>query len=288
MINKSEDKKTMIHWKRAKKSSLYQLFCLALGLLLMTPLIYAVCISFMRPDEVLTKQFHFLPNSFYLGNYVIALEQTKIFRFMFNSFIVAFVSSVVRIVTASMAAFSFAFFDYKGKKILFYLVVGSMIIPADVLVVQNYFTTAQLRLINTYVGMMVVFFVSAMNIFVMRQHFLTYSKSLREAALVDGCGNFTFYARILLPSSTPVIATVFISSFVGTWNTYLWPLLVTNINDMRTAQVAITMLNINEGSSYGYGTIMAAAVMILIPSILVFLLFQKRIVGGMMTGAVKE
>jgi sn-glycerol 3-phosphate transport system permease protein len=241
----------------------------------------------MRPDEVLTKEIHFFPNTFYPGNYVIALEQTKIFRFMFNSFIVAFISSVVRIVTASMAAFSFAFFDYKGKKILFYLVVGSMIIPADVLVVQNYFTTAQLRLINTYVGMMVVFFVSAMNIFVMRQHFMTYSRTLRDAALVDGCGNFTFYSRILLPSSTPVIATVFISSFVGTWNTYLWPLLVTNVNDMRTAQVAITMLNINEGSSYGYGTIMAAAVMILIPSIFVFFLFQKNIVGGMMTGAVK-
>lgn len=288
MIDKSKDKKTIINWKKAAKSGFYQLFCLLLGFLLMTPLVYAVCISFMRPEEVLTKEIHFFPNSFYLGNYVIALAQTKLFRFMFNSFIVAFVSSIVRIVTASMAAFSFAFFDYKGKKILFYLVIGSMIIPADVLVVQNYFTTAQLGLINTYVGMMIVFFVSAMNIFVMRQHFMTYSKSLRDAALVDGCGNFMFYARILLPSSTPVIATVFISSFVGTWNTYLWPLLVTNVNDMRTAQVAITMLNINEGSSYGYGTIMAAAVVILIPSILVFLLFQKRIVGGMMTGAVKE
>ncbi len=287
MIDRGGDRKTIVKRKKAVESVLYQLFCLALGLLLMTPLIYAVCISFMRPDEVLTKEIHFFPKYFYLGNYIIALAQTNIFRFMFNSFIVAFISSVVRIVTASMAAFSFAFFDYRGKKALFYLVVGSMIIPADVLVVQNYFTTAELRLINTYVGMMVVFFVSAMNIFVMRQHFMTYSKTLRDAALVDGCGNFAFYARILLPSSTPVIATVLISSFVGTWNTYLWPLLVTNVNDMRTAQVAITMLNINEGSSYGYGTIMAAAVMILIPSILVFLVFQKRIVGGMMTGAVK-
>jgi sn-glycerol 3-phosphate transport system permease protein len=96
-----------------------------------------------------------------------------------------------------MAAFSFAFFDYRGKYFLFYLVVGSMIIPADVLVVQNYFTTAELGLINTYMGMMVIFLVSAMNIFVMRQNFLSYSKSLREAALVDGCGNFKFYSRIL-------------------------------------------------------------------------------------------
>ncbi|MDL2301750.1 ABC transporter permease subunit [Lachnospiraceae bacterium OttesenSCG-928-D06] len=90
-----------------------------------------------------------------------------------------------------------------------------------------------------------------------------------------------------MPSNIPVITTVFISSFVGTWNTYLWPLLVTNKDEMRTAQVAVTMLNINEGSSYGAGAVMAAAVIILIPSVVVFLLFQRKIVGGVMAGAVK-
>lgn len=266
----------------------YQAVCIAAGILLMLPVIYAACISFMRPEEILTTDLRFFPSAIgYFENYSIVFTQTRVFRFMFNSFIVAFISSVIRIFTASLAAFSFAFFDYRGKNILFYLVVGSMIIPADVLVVQNYFTTAELGLINTYIGMMVVFFVSAMNIFVMRQNFLSYAKSLREAALVDGCGNFKFYSRILMPSNAPVITTVFISSFVGTWNTYLWPLLVTNANDMRTAQVAVTMLNINEGSSYGPGAVMAAAMVILIPSIFIFLLFQKRIVGGIMVGAVK-
>lgn len=188
---------------------------------------------------------------------------------------------------ASLAAFSFAFFEYRGKNILFLLVIGSMIIPADVLVVQNYFTTAELGLIDTYIGMMVVFFISGMNIFVMRQNFMSYSRSLQDAALVDGCSNFQFYWRILMPSNVPVITTVFISSFVGTWNTYLWPLLVTNTDAMRTAQVAVTMLNVNEGSSFGAGVVMAAAVIILIPSILVFLIFQKKVVGGVMSGAVK-
>ncbi|HXL04808.1 MAG TPA: carbohydrate ABC transporter permease [Bacillota bacterium] len=274
--------------KRSVKNVLYQILCLAVGIVIILPIIMAVCISFMRPEEILTKELHFFPNSFrYLENYKIVFSQTRILRFMFNSLVVAFVSSVVRVVTASLAAFSFAFFDYKGKRLLFALVVGSMIIPADVLIVQNYFTTAELGLINTYLGMMVVFFVSATNIFMMRQTFLSYSRSLREAAMIDGCGNFEFFIRILMPSNIPVITTVFISSFVGIWNTYLWPLLVTNANEMRTAQVAVTMLNINEGSSYGPGAVMAAAVIILIPSILVFLLLQKRIVGGIMSGAVK-
>lgn len=262
--------------------------CVLFGLLIISPVIYAFFISFMKPDEILTKDLKILPESFgYFENYKIVFEKTAVFRFMFNSFVVAFVSSFVRIITSSLAAFSFSFFEYKGKKFLFGLVILSMAIPADVLIVQNYFTVSEMKLINTYTGMMVVFFVSAMNIFVMRQNFTAYSKSIRDAAMVDGCGNFKFYYHILMPSNIPVTATVFISSFVGTWNAYLWPLLVTNQDKMRTAQVAVTMLNVNEGSSFGPGTVMAAAIVILIPSVLIFVVFQRMIIGGIMAGAVK-
>ena len=280
--------KTKVISRNKIKDIFFQVFCIVLGLILVVPVIYAVLISFMPQDEILTTELNILPSTFgYLENYKIVFEKTQIFRFMFNSFIMAFVSSIVRIIVASLGAYSFAFFEYKGKNLLFGLVVGSMIIPADVLVVQNYFTVSDMGLINTYLGMMITFFISGMNVFIMRQNFLTYSKSIREAALVDGCSNFKFYARILMPSNISSIMTVFISSFVGTWNTYLWPLLVTNVDEMRTAQVAVTMLNVNEGSSYGPGAVMAAATVILIPSVLVFLIFQRKIVGGMMAGAVK-
>ena len=271
--------------KKAFQSALYQVFCLLLGLVVISPIIYCVLVSFMEPSEILTKDLHIMPNYIYLVNYIKAVTKTDIFRFMFNSFVVAFVSSVVRLITASCAAYSFAFYEYPGKKLLFYLTIGTMIIPADVLVVQNYFTVAGMNLINTYTGMMVTFFVSAMNVFVIRQYFMSYSKSLKEAALMDGCGNFLFFIKILLPTTTPALATVFISSFVGTWNTYLGPLIVTNVNEMRTAQVAITMLNTEASSDYG--VVMAAATIILVPSILVFILFQRKIVGGLMSGSVK-
>lgn len=271
--------------KKALKSALYQGFCLLLGLVVISPVIYCVLISFMEPSEILTKDLHLMPDYLYLVNYIKAITKTNIFRFMFNSLVVAFCSSVVRMITSSCAAYSFAFFNYPGKKLLFYLTIGTMIIPTDVLLVQNYFTVAKMNLINTYTGMMVIFFVSAMNNFVIRQYFLSYSTSLKEAAHMDGCGNFRFFVKILVPTTTPALATVFISSFVGTWNTYLWPLIVTNVNEMRTAQVAITMLN-SEASS-DYGVVMAAATTILLPSILVFLLFQRKIVGGLMSGAVK-
>jgi len=120
----------------------------------------------------------------------------------------------------------------------------------------------------------------------MRQHFLTVSKTLREAAQIDGCGDLRFYGQILLPISSPVLVTVFISSFISTWNMYLWPLIVANSsNEMRTVQVGLKTLNFAEEASYG-GT-MAGAMIILIPTLLVFLIFQRRIVGGMSTGSVK-
>lgn len=271
--------------KKAVKSAIYQICCMLLGLVVISPVIYCVLISFMEPAEILTKDLHLVPNYLYLVNYIKAVTRTDIFRFMFNSLVVALVSSIIRMVTASFAAYSFAFFEYPGKKLLFYLTIGTMIIPADVLMVQNYFTVAKMGLINTYTGMMVIFFVSAMNIFVIRQYFMSYSTSLKEAAHMDGCGNFRFFVSILIPTTTPALTTVFISSFVGTWNTYLWPLIVTNVNEMRTAQVAITMLN-SEASS-DYGVVMAASTIILLPSILVFVLFQRKIVGGMMSGSVK-
>lgn len=275
--------KAKINWR----SGIFQAFCILLGLCLMSPLIYCLIVSFMHEPEILTPELHLWPNELYLGNYIHVITKTKIFRFMINSFIVAFGSSIARVLTGCLAAYAFSFMEFRGKKLLFWLVLGSMIVPAEMLMVQNYFTTANLGLVNTYLGMMIIYMVSGANIFMIRQHFLNYSKAVREASLVDGCGNWRFFWRILMPMSMPVIATVFISSFVNSWTTYLWPLLVTNIEEMRTVQVIITMLNTNVMQS-AYGQIMAASILILIPSTVVFVLFQRKITAGMTAGAVKE
>ena len=204
---------------------------------------------------------------------------------MINSLIVAGASSVIRLIIASFAAFAFSFYEFKGRNALFMLCLGTVMIPSDVVLVTNYQTISRLGLINTYIGMISVFCVSAMNIFMMRQNFLTFSRTLQEAAYIDGCSNIHFFFKILLPTSTPVLTTVFISSFISTWNTYLWPMLVTNNPLMRTVQVGVTMLNNEDGNVYG--PIMAASMMVLVPTALIFLIFRKKIVSGMMGGAVK-
>ena len=271
--------------KKLLKQLLHQVFAILIGLVLMFPILYAINVSFMDPAQILTLPPSFFPTQVTLENYQTVFQTTTLGRYMINSLILAGCSSVMRIIVASLAAFAFSFFKFPGRNVLFMFCLGTIMIPADVVLVTNYRTISNLGLINTYVGMMSVFCVSAMNIFMMRQNFLTFSKSLQDAAYIDGCGNFKFFLRILLPTSLPVLTTVFISSFISTWNTYLWPLLVTNDPAMRTVQVGVTTLNFSEGNTYG--PVMAASVLIMIPTVLVFLIFRKQIVSGMMGGSVK-
>lgn len=263
----------------------FQAAAILLGLMVLFPVIYCFFVSFMMPNQVQSIPPTIFPKEWTLDNYWNVMETTTIGRFMLNSLILAGASSVIRLITASFAAFAFAFYEFKGRNLLFMLCLGTVMIPSDVVLVTNYQTISRLGLVNTYIGMMSVFCVSAMNIFMMRQNFLTFSKTLQEAAYVDGCSNIRFFFKILLPTSTPVLTTVFISSFISTWNTYLWPMLVTNNPLMRTVQVGVTMLNNEDGNVYG--PIMAASMMVLVPTAMIFLIFRKKIVSGMMGGAIK-
>ena len=271
--------------KKVVKNVLFQIFAVIVGIVIISPIIYAFFISIMPSNQILSNQPKLIPRSVTLDHYKSAISATTLGRYMLNSLVLAGVSSIVRIITASMAAYAFAFYEFKGKNFIFAIVMGTVMIPGDVVLVTNYQTVSRLGLVNTYLGMMVVFLVSAMNIFIMRQNFLTFSKEIKEASEVDGCGNFRFFATILLPLNKPVITTVFISAFMGTWNTYLWPMMVTNQNELRTIQVGVTMLNFPEGTVYG--PIMAASILALLPIAVILVIFRRQIVGGLMGGAVK-
>lgn len=271
---------------RRFKSILPQLVCIGCTLITLFPILYALSVSFMKPQDILTTEHHLLPPSPTLENYVKAFTSTNIVRYMCNSFFVAFICSCTRVFLAAMAAFAFSFYVFPGRRFLFALALATLMIPPDVLVVQNYVTISKLGLMNNYLGICSVFLVSASNIFLMRQNFLTFSKSLQEAARLDGCNDLMFFFRILMPVNMPVLITVFINSFVAVWNQYVWPMLVTTRDEMRTVQVGITMLKDRESSAFG--PVMAGVVIALIPTLLLFAVFSRKIVSGMMSGAVKE
>ena len=230
--------------RRIWKSVLYQAAATGIGLLVIFPVLYALGTSFMKSTEILSLNPRMLPRRIDFSNY--------------HAVCVTTITCCLRVVTAALAAYGYACFDFKGKNLFFYLTVGTMLIPGEATLLTNYETISKLHMINTYQGIIIMFIGSATSVFIMRQYFLGVSASIKEASEMDGCGDIRFFTRILIPISKPILVTVFITAFVEIWNVYLWPMLITNRNEMRTVQVGIAQLNSSEGSAYG--VIMAGAV----------------------------
>ncbi|GFZ75719.1 ABC transporter permease [Paenibacillus marchantiophytorum] len=264
---------------------LFSTMCIIIGLIVISPVIYCVSASFMSSGDLSSYPPKFIPSQLFLKNYEIVFTSTPLLRFIWNSFLIAIIGTVGRLITSSLAAYAFSFLEFKGKKIWFLVILGTMMIPGDMLFITNYITVANMKLINTYSGVIIVMMASATYMFILRQHFLSISKEYRDAAFIDGCGDFRFFTSMLVPMSKSILSSIFIASFIGLWNAYLWPLIVTNSENMRTVQVGITMLQSSE--SIIYGPIMAGVTIILIPSVLVFIIFQKQLVQGITLGGLK-
>ena len=259
------------------------LVAIALGLVIIFPLIYCFLSSFKTPSEFLDPKL--LPSSFLnLDNYKAALERGNLLRYILNSFVIAFLGSAIRLIFSILAAYVFAFYDFKGKNVVFFMILGTMMIPSDVLLATNYLTVSRLHLLNTYMGVMVVSFVSASATFMLRQRFKTIPRNMREAASMDGYGDIWFILRVLLPITRPVVTTLFVQSFISLWNSYLWPLIATASSpEMRTVMVGITRLNSWEDENYQL--VMAGVVISLIPSIILFLVMRRSLRKGGLEGS---
>ena len=273
--------------KRKQKDLLFDtlvtVVAIILGIIIIFPLIYCFLSSFKTPSEFLNPKL--FPSSFlYLDNFKNALERGNLLRYTLNSFIIAFIGTVVRMVLSILAAYAFTFYDFKGKNFFFFLILGTMMIPGDVLLVTNYLTVSKLHLLNTYLGVMIVSFVSASQMFMLRQRFKTIPKDMREASSMDGYGDLWFILKVLLPLSKPVVTTLFVQSFINLWNAYLWPLIVTASSpEMRTVMVGITRLNSWEDENYQL--VMAGVCISLIPSIILFIIMRRNMKKGGLDGS---
>lgn len=262
------------------------IFSLLLGLFVAFPLYYVILAGFKTEGEFGSFPPTILPNSFtYIENFKEVLFNSMIPRFMLNSLMIGSIVTIVRLILSTLAAYALAFINFPGRKFMFIFILGTMMIPGEALLISNFITVSKLHLLNSYLGIMIVSFVSATQVFMLRQSFKSISGTLREAAFLDGCGDFKFYSRICIPVSVPILISLGLSSFVGVWNSYLWPLLVTTKEEMRTVQVGITLLSAHEGSNNTL--VFAGITVILIPTLILFALFQRKIVGGMFNGAIK-
>lgn len=271
--------------KKKFKRNLLILFNLVFAGFILLPLLYAVSVAFMPSNELFTTEVNLLPQTITLNNFKEALIKMPLIKFVGNSFFVASFITVGQIISCSLAAFSFSFLDFKGKNILFMIVMSTMMIPGEATIISNYLMVSGWQWLDSYKVLIVPYLTSAMGIFLFRQFFMTFPISLYESAKIDGCSNLKFIIRILLPLTKSAIGAMAVYTFINAWNMYMWPLLVTGSNDYRTVQIGISMLDSIDSQSISL--MIAGVVMIILPSLSIFIIGQKQLIKGMFSGAVK-
>lgn len=266
------------------KSFIY--IALLLGsLAVLFPLLYTLSTSLMSEAESAVYPPPLLPEAVNLSNFAKVIDTIPVLTFIGNSLVVSIAIMLGQIVTASLAAYAFAFLRFPGKTLLFSLFLATMMIPWEVIMIPNYLTVKSLNWLDTYQGLIIPFLATAFGTFLLRQTFLQLPKELFEAARVDGCGHVRIFLSMVLPLSIPGIATLGVYSFLNNWNMFLWPLLTTNRVEMRTVQIGIGMLQFEEMNSWNL--ILSGVLLLLLPSLLLLALGLKPLVRGITAGALK-
>ncbi len=265
-------------------------FLLILLAFVLIPIVFMFVASFMDAKQILAMPFDWIPSKEYFTradrtfatNFIKAIRGNNnnniFFRNLVNSIVVALSCSVSTVLLASLCGYGLAKFKFKGRTLVFIAIMATMMIPFEAIMIPLYMVTQKFGMINTYQGMIIPFLVSAFGVFQMRQYLLTFPSEYLDAARVDGLGEFNIYARIVLPNSTPVIATLSILSFRNQWDNLLWPLLVAQQEKMKTIPQYITKFS--EEKLTDEGAMMAVALLASVPMFILFFTLSKYFLGG--------
>ena len=262
---------------------------LAIGVLVVAfPIYYALVGSTLTTFDILRPPLPLLPGPHFLDNYGQALfggfgqlGGVSLVRLLFNSLVVALGIAVGKIVISILSAYAIVFFRFPLRMLFFWMIFLTLMLPIEVRIVPTYQVVVDLGLINTYGGLILPLIASATATFLFRQFFMTIPGELIEAARVDGAGPLRFFRDILLPLSRTNIAALFVILFIYGWTQYLWPLLVTNSNDMSTIIIALKRMVSFEDTTTPWSLVMVMAVVAILPPVLVVVLMQRLFVKGL-------
>jgi ABC-type glycerol-3-phosphate transport system permease component len=255
------------------------------AIIILFPIWSAFNISMMSDAEMGSYPPLQFPSAIRLDNIRRALTQAPLPRYLLNSVIQSSLVMIGQLITASLAAYAFAFIDFKWRNFFFLLFLSTMMIPWEATIIPNYLFVRKLGWTDTFQGLAVPFMATGFGTFLLRQFFLKIPHDLQDAATIDGCGSFRFLVTIVLPLARPALGTLAVYSFLQTYNQYLWPLLVTNDPSMRTVQIGIALLQDEERLMINI--IMAGVIFILIPTLTLFVVSNRQLIRGLTAGAVK-
>jgi len=257
-----------------------------LGLVIIFPIIICFCFALKSEGEIMSNAgLLILPKHPVLDNFIWVIKTIPIGRYLLNTLIQCGIIILSQVVFCSFAAYALTFFRFKFKDFLFSAILVTMMIPGDVVIITNYIQIQHWNLTDTHLGLALPYLISGMGIFLMRQFYLTLPRDLKDAAMIDGCSDMKFFFRIAMPLSVPSLVSLSIYEFIGTYNRYFWPLMVTNSDKMRTVQIGMAMLEGGESGKVGH--VLAGAALCIIPAVIVFIIGQKYLIKGMTAGAIK-
>ena len=255
---------------------------------MLAPFIWMISVSFMTETQIFSYSPNFIPNPFITDNYIHIFEKLPITRFFINSLFVALLTTVFQVLFSAMAGYAFARSKFKYKDFVFFIFLVTMMIPPQVNIVPLFFLMRELHWIDTYQALIVPGIFGGFGVFLMRQWFKNMSHEIEEAAKIDGCNIFEIFFKIALPLSIPAIVTLGLFTFITTWNSFMWPLIVTNSQDITTLPVALAQFKGSFRETIMWGDLTACSVILSLPVILIYLAGKKYFINDMLSGGIKE
>jgi sn-glycerol 3-phosphate transport system permease protein len=256
-----------------------------LAFVVLFPVYVTVVGSLLLPEQLTSRPPTLFPDNPQWGSYSEAWTDGNFGTYLWNSAVVTTVITLGQLLTSILAGYAFAMLEFPLKRTIFVVFLATMMVPFEVTIITNLQTVTDLHWYDTYAGLAVPFLATGFGAFLMRQAFLQIPSDLRDAATIDGYGHLKFLARVAVPLARPSIAALAVFSFLGAWNQYLWPLLVTEDDRLRTVQIGLRQLRstqLDEINVTLAGTVLAA-----LPLVILLILFQKQLIRGLTTGAVK-
>ncbi len=264
----------------------FVLVLIALSMLI--PFLAMINLSLMSNSEIFSYPPKIFSAKLTLQNYLNVFASIPMAKYFLNSLFVAVVTTVGQVSFAALAGYAFARLKFKGSGVLFLIILITMMIPPQVNIIPLFFLMRELHWVDTYQALIVPGFFGGFGVFMLRQYFLGLPKDLEESATIDGCNTFQTFFKIALPLALPAIATLSIFTFVSSWNSFMWPLIITNSDNMRTLPVGLAVFKGSFREITSWGDLLACAVVCTVPVVLVFLLGKKYFINDLLQGSVKE
>ena len=270
------------------RKTLTYIFLFALAVIMVFPFYWMLISSVKTIDEYYLTIPTFWPQNFQFSNYIDAWTKADFGRYMINTVLVGLTSTLVSLFITILAAFAFAKLKFKGREVLFSILLATMMIPGEMFTITNYQTVSNWNWKNSYTVLIVPFLVSVFYIYLLRRNFKQIPDSLYYAAKVDGCSDMKYLFRVLVPLSMPSIITITILKMMGAWNSYIWPRLVTTTDAYKLVTNGLrTAFNDEASGRINYPLQMAAVVIVSLPLFIIFVIFRKYIMRGVSRSGTK-